>query len=132
VHVFDRAKVPRITTLANFLVLLRVANSEGPSSPKCYSLEQAILLPTIQLAVMYEDSHARAESVISTYQSQHIDRLQLSGGGKWLNVLNEALEREGVWGKFMRPRETTEQTWSLARDATSRLYQDGIGNSLES
>jgi hypothetical protein len=132
VHCFNEAQTPRKTTLANLLVLLRDTNSVGQSSPKSYSLEQAILLPTIQLAAMYEDSHARAESVIGVYQSQHIDKLQLSGGGKWLDTLDQVLEREGIWAKFMQPKSSTTQTQPLARDSTSGLLPGGVQNNQES
>ncbi|CAN9203870.1 unnamed protein product [Alternaria alternata] len=132
IRYFNEAQIPRRTTLSDLLVLLRDASSESHSSPKSYSLEQAILLPTIQLAAMYEDSHARAESVIGVYQSQHIDKLQLSGGGKWLATLDQVLEREGIWAKFMQPRSSTAQMQPLAKDSTSGLYQGGFGNNQES
>jgi hypothetical protein len=131
VHLFGNTKLPQTMTLGKLLVLLHDADSAGSSSPKSYTLEQAILLPTIQLAVMYEATHAHADSVINTYQSQHIDKLQLSGGGKWLHVLDNFLEREKVWEQFMSPRNVNEQTPPVGRDTTNGLYQGGIGNNQE-
>jgi hypothetical protein len=132
IHSFDENKVSKTMTIGDVLVLLRDANSVGQPSPKSYSLEQAILLPTLQLAAMYEATHARSESAIAVYQDRHIDKPQLSGGGKYLGVLDQVLEREGIWAKFMEPRALTRQPQPLARDATSGLFQRGIGNNQES
>jgi hypothetical protein len=132
IHLFNQARVPASMTLSKFLVFLRDAQAGGLPGPKAYSLEQAILLPTIQLAVMYEATHSRSESVIETYQNQHIDRLGLSGGGKWLHVLDGFLDRQGVWSEFMAPKNGNIQSLPKERDATSGLYQGGFGNNQES
>jgi hypothetical protein len=131
VSIPEAATISSHMTLSDLLCLLRDLNPPGKSGPKAYTLEQAVLLPIIQLAVMYEDSREETVSCIQTYQNKHIDKLVLSGGGKWLGTLEAVFEQEGIWRSFMRPKESVIERRRGGRDATSGLYVKGIGNASE-
>lgn len=64
------------STLRELLCFFRSLN---PPSMKYYKLEQTLLLPTIQLATMYESFHETPNPRIVTYQNRFTDRLRLSG-----------------------------------------------------
>jgi hypothetical protein len=132
IHRFDKTEVASGMTLSQFLMFLRNAGSIAMPGPKAYSLEQAILLPTIQLAVMYESTRNSTDSVIETYQNQHIDKLALSGGGKWLQVLNNVLDKEKIWSEIVAPGKMNSESQPVGRDVHSGLYRGGFGNNRES
>ena len=62
-------------TLRELLCIIRSLN---PPSMIYYTLEKTLLLPTIQLATMYESFHETLNPRIVTYQNTFTDRLRLS------------------------------------------------------
>ncbi len=110
-------------TLTDLLVKLR---SQTPDDIKAYTLDQSLLLPTIQLATMYEsyrDDRENLFSRIQELQNGHTDKLRLSGG-KYLSTLEAVLEEHKIWQHFMKPRPEQESSRAALqpRDATSGLY----------
>ena len=111
------------TTLTDILVKLR---SQNPDDMKAYTLDQSLLLPTIQLATMYEsyrDDRENLFSRIQEMQNGHTDKLRLSGG-KYLPTLETVFEEHKIWQLFMKPRPKQESSRAALqpRDATSGLY----------
>lgn len=96
-----------------------------PEDVKADTLDKAMLLPTIQIASMYEscwDGRKTLSSRIQQLQNGHADRLGLSGG-EYLGTLEHVLEENEVWQPFLRPREAQQPVQELqARDETSGLY----------
>lgn len=83
-----------------------------------------MLLPTIQLASMYEsyrDDRENLSSRIQQLQDGHTDKLGLSGG-KYLGTLEHVFEQNGIWQHFMRPKEARPAQGLRPRDETSGLY----------
>lgn len=110
-------------TLTDLLVKLR---SQNPDDMKAYTLDQSLLLPTIQLATMYEsyrDDRENLFSRIQEMQNGHTDKLRLSGG-KHLPTLEAVFEEHKIWQHFMEPRPEQEPSKAALqpRDATSGLY----------
>ena len=104
--------------------LLHALRNESPPNEKAYTLEQTVLLPTIQLAAMYESFPiVPTISTIQTLQDDHSDRLKLSGAA-FLPTLQESFEGLHIWDHFMtEKRKTIDDPPSLEpRDATSGLY----------
>ena len=110
-------------TLTDLLAKLR---SQNPDDMKAYTLDQSLLLPTIQLATMYEsyrDDRENLFSRIQEMQNGHTDKLRLSGG-KYLSTLEAVFEEHKIWQHFMKPRPKQESSRAALqpRDATSGLY----------
>lgn len=110
-------------TLTDLLATLR---SQNPDDMKAYTLDQSLLLPTIQLATMYEsyrDDRENLFSRIQEMQNGHTDKLRLSGG-KYLPTLEAVFEEDKIWQHFMKPRPKQESSSAALqpRDATSGLY----------
>lgn len=110
-------------TLTELLVKLR---SQNPDDMKAYTLDQSLLLPTIQLATMYEsyrDDRENLFSRIQKMQNEHTDKLRLSGG-KYLPTLEAVFEEHRIWQHFMKPRlkQESSRVALQPRDATSGLY----------
>lgn len=110
------------TMLTDFLVSLRDLN---PVEMKAYTLDQSFLLPTIQLAAMYEshrDDRANLFSRIQRLQNEHTDGLRPSGG-KYLPTLEAIFEEQKIWQRFMTPKPPEQSSTALQpRDETSGLY----------
>ena len=106
-------------TLTALLVKLRNQNTVDT---KAYTLDQSVLLPTIQLATMYETHCDELFSRIQQMQNLHTDRLRLSGE-KYLPTLEAIFETQEIWQHFMTLKipETSSRTL-VPRDATSGLY----------
>ena len=85
--------------------LLCFFGSLNPPTMKCYTLEQALLLPTIQLATIYETFSDDSGPTIATYQNGYTDNLKLSGAAH-LTSLKRAFEQHGIWGAFMVAKPT--------------------------
>ena len=88
--------LPSSLTLVDSLCVLRDLN---PPHIKSYTLEQALLLPTIQLALMYESWRPDRDNLFSRLQqlqNGHTDKLMLSGG-KYLPTL-ERVSRRSKYG----------------------------------
>ena len=86
-------------TLTTLLVELRNQNTVDT---KAYTLDQSVLLPTIQLATMYE-THCDDQELFSRIQQMqnlHTDRLRLSGE-KCLPTLEAIFEKQNIWQHFM-------------------------------
>lgn len=110
-------------TLTDLLVKLR---GQNPDDMKAYTLDQSFLLPTIQLATMYEsyrDDRENLFSRIQDMQNEHTDKLRLSGG-KYLPTLEAVFEEHKIWQHFMKPMPKQESSRAALqpRDATSGLY----------
>ena len=110
-------------TLTELLAKLR---SQNPNDMKAYTLDQSLLLPTIQLATMYEsyrDDRENLFSRIQEMQNGHTDKLRLSGG-KYLSTLEAVFEEQKIWQHFTKPRPEQESSRAALqpRDATSGLY----------
>ena len=113
-------------TIRELLYFLRSLN---PSSMKYYTLEQTLLLPTIQLATIYESFHETPSPRIATYQNGYTDNLRLSGAA-YLGSLERAFEQHGIWDAFMvvKPAQAVEDEGVLRpRDETSGLYGRPVG-----
>lgn len=112
----------RTITLNNLLVNLR---NLVPDDVKAYALDQSLLLPTVQLATMYEsfrDDCGNLSSRIQQMQDGHTDHLALSGG-KYLSTLEAVFDRSKVWLQFMTPKLPQELSGALQRrDEISGLY----------
>ena len=111
------------TTLTDLLFKLR---SQNPDNMKAYTLDQSLLLPTIQLATMYEsyrDDRENLFSRIQKMQNEHTDQLRLSGG-KYLPTLEAVFEEHKIWQHFMKPKPKQDSSRATLqpRDATSGLY----------
>lgn len=120
------------TRLRDLLASFRDLN---PPSMKYYTLEQTLLLPTIQLATLYESFRDDAPAPrIATYQNGYTDNLRLSGAA-YLASLETALEEHGVWDAFVvlkpqpKPAEAGEEGQGTVtpRDETSGLYGRPVG-----
>ena len=114
--------------LTTLLGKLRVAN---PGTEKAYTLEQIVLLPTIQLAAMYESFPTDTTvSRIQTLQDAHTDQLQLSGAA-YLHVLEKSFFDLQIWNSFMRAKtKSAPEKYELKpRDNTSGLYGRHVGGS---
>lgn len=106
-------------TLTDLLVQLREVNTE---CTKAYTLEQAILLPTIQLAAMFESFHSEsATASIQVLQDSHTDNLKLSGAD-FLPNLQQQFSDLNVWENFMLPKSTVLPQELKPRDNSSGLY----------
>ena len=109
-------------TLTQFLVKLR---NQNPVTTKAYTLDQSLLLPTIQLAAMYEsycEDHQKLFSRIQQMQNGHTDKLGLSGG-ECLGTLETLFEENKIWQHFMEPKPPQQSSKALQpRDETSGLY----------
>ena len=108
-------------SLTKLLVALRNVNHSGS---KAYTLEQTMLLPTIQLVSLYESFPVTTtKSRIQTLQNAYSDKLTLSGAAL-LPVLQDLFEELQIWGSFMRvkPQTTCEEKTLGPRDETSGLY----------
>ena len=113
-------------TLRELLHFLRCLNSP---SMKYYTLEQTLLLPTIQLATMYESFHETPSPRIATYQNGYADNLRLSGAA-YLGSLESAFEQHGIWDAFMvvKPAQAVEDEGIVRpRDEASGLYGRPVG-----
>ena len=112
--------------LTTLLAALRNVNHGGS---KAYTLEQIMLLPTIQLASIYESFPiATTKSRIETLQNGYPDQLALSGAA-FLPVLQNLLEELQIWDSFMKikPPTTCEEKVLGPRDETSGLYGRFVG-----
>ena len=109
-------------TLTELLVKLRNQNSPDH---KAYTLEQSLLLPTIQLATMYESCSNDEENLVSRIQlvqNAYTDKLCLSGQ-KYLSTLEAIFEERKIWQHFMKPKLSPQPSKGLQpRDETSGLY----------
>lgn len=109
-------------TLIQFLVKLR---NQNPVITKAYTLDQSVLLPTIQLAAMYEsfcEDHQKLFSRIQQMQNGHTDKLGLSGS-ECLGTLETLFEEYNIWQQFMEPKPPQQSSLALQqRDETSGLY----------
>lgn len=112
-------------TLAELLSSFRTAGSD---TEKAYTLEQAVLLPTIQLAAMYETFgiDSRATPSIQVFQDGHTDRLKLSGAA-YLPRLMGIFENQGIWQHFMIPKPTGTPPRLQPRNEKSGLYGRSVG-----
>ena len=109
------------TTLVALLCLLR---DQQPEDVKAYTLDQAMLLPTIQLASMYEsyrDDRKSRSSWIQQLQNGHTDKLGLSGSDH-LGTLEHVFEENEIWRHFLRPKKAQPAPELQPRDETSGLY----------
>ena len=92
---------------------------------KAYTLDQSVLLPTIQLATMYEsyrDDRPNLFSRIQQMQNAHTDRLRISGG-ECLPTLEAIFEEHKIYQHFMAPKPPEQFSRALQpRDETSGLY----------
>ena len=117
----------RTITLNNLLVNLR---NLFPDDVKAYALDQSLLLPTVQLATMYEsftDDCGNLSSRIQKMQDGHTDHLALSAG-KYLSTLEAVFDKNKVWLHFMRPKLPQELSGALRpRDEISGLYGKPAG-----
>ena len=108
-------------TLTALLVKLRNQNAVDT---KAYTLDQSVLLPTIELATIYE-THCDDRQLFSRIQQMqdwHTDRLRLSGE-KCLPTLEAIFENQKIWQHFMTPKipETSPRTLQ-PRNAKTGLY----------
>ena len=111
--------LPSSMTLMRLLTTLRDLT---PRNWKSYTLEQSLLLPTIQLATMYETFPDVHTHKIAAYQNSHIDHLKLSGA-KYLATLEEEFERHDVWDHFMVSKAVDHGEGQVKpRNETSGLY----------
>lgn len=112
-------------TLAELLSIFRTASS---ATEKAYTLEQAVLLPTIQLAAMYESFgvDSRATPSIQVFQDGHTDGLKLSGAA-YLPRLMSIFEDLGIWQYFMSPKPTGAPLRVQPRNEKSGLYGRSVG-----
>lgn len=69
------------------------------------SLDQALLLPAIQVCSIYERFYytSSKSTGMQTLQARHVDQLGLSASPAQLKGLQEELEEQGVWNSFMAP-----------------------------
>ena len=118
----DLPDLPSSLTLVDLLCVLRDLN---PPHIKAYTLEQALLLPAIQLALMYESWRPDRDnrfSRIQQLQNGHTDKLMLSGG-KHLPTLERVFEEIQIWDHFTVPKPPREERELQPRDETSGLYE---------
>ena len=112
----------RPITLTHLLVNLRDRNT---SNVKAYTLDQSLLLPTIQLVTMYEsfpNDCGGLFSPIQKMQNGHTDKLVLDAEG-YLPTLEAVFEDHEIWQHFMAPKPPQESSSVLQpRDETSGLY----------
>lgn len=91
------------TTLRHILTALH--NTPTNSSTNKFSLEQAMLLPTITLACIYDRwLHGVSYEEIAKLQKRHIDGLGLSGQA-FLGSMEQEFDTLRLWDDFMRPME---------------------------
>jgi len=114
-------------TLRTVLAALR-DNVANAANERKFSLEQAILLPTISLACIFEClfQQGLVNSRIEVLQKSHTDNLRLSGIN-WLGALEDEFDMHGIWNGFMVDRDVTAggaptATELQPRDATSGDY----------
>ena len=111
------------TTLRSVLTALRDNDTNSQTSK--FSLEQAVLLPTITLACIYNrwlrggDGHEE----IATLQKRHIDGLGLSGRA-YLETMEKEFENLKLWDDFMVGKGDAghsegQETTLQPRDATA-------------
>ena len=120
---------PRLHGDMDLTTLLTALRNVNPSNEKAYTLEQIMLLPTIQMASIYESFPIdTTKSRIQTLQDAHTDKLILSGA-EFLPVLQNLFDELQVWDSFMKakPKTTYEKTELQPRDETSGLYGRHVG-----
>jgi len=112
---------------------------DNPDSKKervgrSFSVEQALLLPAVMIASVYDKSMYKQGSPstghqIQALQDRHMDKLRLSGA-EWLPTIQREFERLQVWDHFTvkveKKRKLSESDEAeyglLLRDATSGSY----------
>lgn len=111
------------TTLRSVLTALRDNDTNSQTSK--FSLEQAILLPTITLACIYDRwLHGVGYEEIAKLQKRHIDGLGLSGQA-FLGTMEKEFETRKLWDNFMVDKgqgsadAETQETTLQPRDATA-------------
>lgn len=117
----DNTSFSTSCTLRSFLSAMR--DNTANATTRKFSVEQSVLLPTIQIASMFESllSEGKVDSRIQGMQKSHIDNLRLSGA-KWLGTLEGEFERLKIWDGFLVDDDAL-QTQNLGpRDATSGDY----------
>lgn len=111
------------TTLRSVLTALR-DNKENSGTSK-YSLEQAVLLPTIIVACIYDRwMNGIGYDEIERLQKRHIDGLVLSGQA-FLGTMEKEFERLRLWDDFMVEKSAAdgeEQETLLPRSAGAGDY----------
>jgi hypothetical protein len=109
-------------TLREVLTTLRDNASTAHTSK--YSLEQAVLLPTVMLACIYDrwlHGGGTSGGEIEALQNKYADKLALSGQA-FLETLEAQFAKLGLWNDFMTARSADRGLGLAARDATSSDY----------
>ena len=122
---------PDLTGDMDLCTLLGKLRNANQRTEKAYLLEQIVLLPTIQLATMYESfPTSTTKSRIQTLQNAHNDQLSLSGAA-YLHVLEKSFLDLQIWNSFMKAKtkDTHEQCELKPRDNTSGLYGRHVNGS---
>ena len=128
VTVASPGSIPEKLSLAGLLCRLRDLE---PLSAKAYTLEQVLLLPTIQLTALYECFRSEQHSRVNYLQSTFTDKLYLSGK-EYLPTMERVFTNNGIWGRFMYPKSRTDSPQELRpRDETSGHYGTGVSNRKE-
>lgn len=112
------------TTLRSVLTALR--DNEENSQTSKFSLEQAVLLPTVTVACIYDRwMHGIGYDEIERVQKRHIDGLGLSGQA-FLGTMEKEFDRLKLWDDFMVEKGPADgegdQETLLPRGASSGEY----------
>ena len=118
------AELQESRTLTELLCYLRDLN---PASQKAFTVEQSMLLLSIQLAAMCESyRYTSTAGNILKYQNGYTDKLSLSGC-RYLDTLEDVFEEQGIWQYFMAPRPAKpEEPEVKLRDEMCGLYGNSV------